>query len=234
MDDQRINLEYIEPGILIFSSKDYTTLYTNKIFLSQFHEFTKDEICLNDIFHFHSNKTKEKIRKMLSYINNTEKQLPFTLKKYDALGRHKYLIIKLIKLLDKNDNYDYCLLTFDVSNILSDDEHKSLNYIPILKNKEINLLSVDKIIFIQAENIYTRLFTAEGTFLSEFTIGNLEERLDAEKFFRVHRSYLINIHYIEKIIRETHGLNIQMKFYKNKIPVSRSRKDEFKNFIGLR
>ncbi|MDY6820145.1 MAG: LytTR family DNA-binding domain-containing protein [Deferribacterota bacterium] len=234
MDNKRINLEHIEPGILIFSSKNYTILYINRIFLSQFHEFTKDEIFQNDIFHFHSSKIREKIKKMIYHINKTEEQLPFTLKKYDSLGRHKYLMIKLIKIYSKNDDYNYCLLTFDVSDILSDEEEKILNYIPILKNKEINLLSVDNIIFIKAENIYTRLFTADDNFLSEFTISSLEERLDTKKFFRVHRSYIINMHYIEKIIKDPHGLSINMKFYKNKIPISRSRKEEFKSFIGLK
>ena len=91
----------------------------------------------------------------------------------------------------------------------------------------------DNILYIKAENVYSRVFIKNKNFLSSFTIGYLEKKLNKNRFFRVHRSYIINIKYVEKIIKKDNSYSIQMKFYNVTIPLSRSKVKEFKSFIGL-
>lgn len=65
------------------------------------------------------------------------------------------------------------------------------------------------------------------------TIGNIEQRTcSSEKIFRTHRSYLINVHYIEKITGDSQGLKIHLKEIDNIIPVSRSKIRNFRELIS--
>ncbi len=231
---KEFNLKDIEPGVVVFSKEDYRVHFINNVFLSQFSEFSKKDLFEKDILSFHKPRSIKKIEKIIDLLENTEKNSPILLKKYDLSGIDRYLLIKLIKLLSNNEGkYLYCLLTFDITEYLLDNK-KIINYLPIQQKNEIKLLLADDIIYIQAENIYSTVFTENRKFLTYFPIGYLEKKLNKNNFFRIHRSYIINITYIDKIIKEKNLYVIQMKFYNTKLTVSRSKVKEFSSFIGLK
>lgn len=227
------NLKDIEPGVIIFSNSDYKIDFVNNIFLLQFSEFSREELFEKDILAFHKPASIKKIKKMVDTLTNTERASPFLLKKYDLYGNDKYLLIKLIKLVSSNSNIRYCLLTFDITEYIFD-HSKVINYLPIQQRNEIKLLLVDDIIYIKAENIYSTVFTKNKKFLTYFSLGYLEKKLNKNNLFRIHRSYIVNIQYIDKIIKEKNSFIIQMKFYNTKLPVSRSKIKKFSTFIGLK
>jgi DNA-binding LytR/AlgR family response regulator len=231
---KEFNLNEIEPGVMIFSKETYKVCVVNNTFLLQFSEFSKEEIFERNILSFHKEDAIKKIKHLIELVNNTKTSSPFLLKKVDLHGNDKYLLIKLIKLFDGVDMEQfYCLLTFDVSEHILDN-NRFISYLPIEQKNEIKLISADKILYIKAENVYSSVFTKNNNFLSYFTIGYLEKKLNKNRFFRVHRSYIINIKYIEKIIKKDNSYSIQMKFYNETIPLSRSKVKEFKSFIGLK
>jgi two-component system LytT family response regulator len=53
--------------------------------------------------------------------------------------------------------------------------------------------------WLEAEGKYVRLHVGKETHLLRETIGNLESRLDAKKFLRIHRSYIVNIERIQEL-----------------------------------
>jgi two-component system, LytTR family, response regulator LytT len=55
------------------------------------------------------------------------------------------------------------------------------------------LLEYDQIHFAQADGDYSRVHTYDRTYLCTASLGDLEERLPASRFARVHRSYLVNL-----------------------------------------
>ena len=57
------------------------------------------------------------------------------------------------------------------------------------------------------------------------TIKHFEELLDPSSFFRVHRSNIINIKYIEKYVKGEGGYIVLKQG--DRIPVSRRRKEAF-------
>lgn len=231
---KEFNLNDIEPGVMIFSKDNYKVMFVNNTFLLQFTEFSKKEIFERNILSFHKPEAIKKIKSLIELINNTTISSPFLLKKYDLHGNDKYLLIKLIKLINSEDNdHLCCLLTFDVTKYILDN-NKIISYLPIQQRNEIELMLADNICYIKAENIYSRVFIENKNFLTYFTISYLEKKLNKNIFFRVHRSYIINIKYIEKIIKENNYYLVQIKFYNELIPVSRSKINEFKSFIGLK
>jgi two-component system LytT family response regulator len=66
-------------------------------------------------------------------------------------------------------------------------------------------VQADEINYISSEEKYVSLHTPSGTFLLRDTMNNMEEKLDPDKFARVHRSYIVNISCIKEIHPWSHG-----------------------------
>ncbi|MEO1517156.1 MAG: LytTR family DNA-binding domain-containing protein [Bacteroidota bacterium] len=77
------------------------------------------------------------------------------------------------------------------------------------KNK-LRILDVADIIWIDAQKDYSRLVTARQSFLSNYGIGQVAEKLDPQLFIRVHRSSIINIHYIQEIFKYPSSYDVKM------------------------
>ncbi|MBO9732057.1 MAG: LytTR family transcriptional regulator DNA-binding domain-containing protein [Chitinophaga sp.] len=91
-------------------------------------------------------------------------------------------------------------------------------------------LNVEHIIFFEAEKDYTHIHTEDKTYLSNFGIGVLEQRMSPALFLRIHRSYIINIHCIKEVTREGYSVQVTMK--NNKVlNVSRKYMDELKKLL---
>ena len=56
------------------------------------------------------------------------------------------------------------------------------------------------IVYAEAENVYVVVHTVHGNYRTRLSLGKLCESLD-ETFFRVHRSFAVNLKYVKKITR---------------------------------
>ena len=80
-------------------------------------------------------------------------------------------------------------------------------------------INVSDILFIRADDNYSRIFTIKKNYLLSKTLKSLEGKLPKEKFMRVHRSYIVNLNTIEKIKENT------IFIHKHSLPISRSYMD---------
>lgn len=64
---------------------------------------------------------------------------------------------------------------------------------------EIFFLKADEIDWIEAEGDYMKLHTAGRSYLMRETMARLEARLDPRKFYRIHRSTIVNIDRLRKL-----------------------------------
>ncbi len=88
------------------------------------------------------------------------------------------------------------------------------------------IVDTNDIVHLDSESNYTRIFFKNGQkVLVSRTLKDLEELLDAQKFFRVHHSHVINLHSVRKYLRGEGGEVILEN--KSQIPVARSKKEEF-------
>lgn len=71
-------------------------------------------------------------------------------------------------------------------------------------------LPVSDLLYITADDDYSRLVTPERTYLSTYNLKETGTRLDPEQFLRVHRSTIVNRLAIREIHREGHGFGIVM------------------------
>jgi two-component system, LytTR family, response regulator len=72
-------------------------------------------------------------------------------------------------------------------------------------------LDMQDIIYLEAEKDYTRVYTPQKSYLSNYGIGILEQRLNPAVFIRIHRSNIINIHHIREVYKENSDVYLVLK-----------------------
>jgi two-component system, LytTR family, response regulator len=114
---------------------------------------------------------------------------------------------------------------------------KTLQIIGINVLRGIDFLIVSDIICCKASGNYTEFYlTGKRRITATKTLKSVEDLLTEHVFFRVHDAWLINLHHIKKYKSDREGgLAILTEFhpdYKDGIPVSRRKKDEFLKILS--
>jgi len=83
--------------------------------------------------------------------------------------------------------------------------HEDGAMIALSTQEAVQLVAFKNIIRLEAESNYTRVYLADGTFiLISKTLKDLEEKLDG-RFFRTHKSHLVNRAYFKAYIKSEGG-----------------------------
>jgi DNA-binding LytR/AlgR family response regulator len=95
--------------------------------------------------------------------------------------------------------------------------------------KEIKLISPDDVVFFESDTRYTRVVTADQEALIRTPLKELLAGLDAEVFWQVHRSVLVNSRHIASAVRvDENNMVLTLKGRPEKLPVSRQFQGLFK------
>lgn len=95
------------------------------------------------------------------------------------------------------------------------------NFIIIKEGYDKYKIPVQEILYLEAMKDYTKIVTASGQYLVLSTLTAMYEKLPADKFTRIHRSYIVNPDKISatkgnKVFIATHELPVG-KLYKNQL-----------------
>lgn len=96
---------------------------------------------------------------------------------------------------------------------------------PTLKGFEC--IPWNEIQFLEADGNYTRIHTTGRKIMISQTLKKVEDQLPARLFFRVHRSYMVNIHYIQAYHSYSDSQYLLLE-NGDSIPVSRAIRSRFK------
>lgn len=88
----------------------------------------------------------------------------------------------------------------------------------VKSNSRIVRINIEDIIYIEARGDYAVFKTDDKGYIVSTTIKNVEEKLDANRFVKVHRSYIVNVDKVVDIEENNLLINEQV------IPISRSQK----------
>lgn len=112
-------------------------------------------------------------------------------------------------------------------------EEEVLNRIAVRNGNKIHIVSLEKIQFLEAQDDYVKLYTADGNFLKQQTMKYYERRLPAEEFLRIHRSYIVRLKEITKI--EPFGKDTHVTTLKDgtELSVSRSGYSRLKEVLNI-
>ncbi|MCU0325324.1 MAG: LytTR family DNA-binding domain-containing protein [Spirosomaceae bacterium] len=81
----------------------------------------------------------------------------------------------------------------------------------IQQNQKLITINVKEIIWIEAEGDYSKVITNRGSFLSNYGISILENKLNAQNFIRVHRSSIINLEFVKEIQKQISSYDVIMQ-----------------------
>jgi DNA-binding LytR/AlgR family response regulator len=85
-----------------------------------------------------------------------------------------------------------------------------LQWISASRGSAVQLITVDEILYFKADSKYTLVVTAEGESVIRKTIKELCDELDPTLFWQVHRSTIVNVHAIDRLLRDSRG-NMMLK-----------------------
>lgn len=159
---------------------------------------------------------------------------------------HANFAIKAIK----NDAFDYILKPIDIDELvecikrlLSEiNEHKKeaetrpgqKQRLKISDSKGVHLLEVSDIIYLEADNNYTIIHLEKGSHDGKFvvsrTMGEYESVLPQESFFRIHKSYIINIDKMKNYTRDDSTYVVMSNG--DTIEISRRKVSKFRQYLN--
>ncbi len=86
--------------------------------------------------------------------------------------------------------------------------------------------------WIGAEGNYARLHTSERSYLIRESMQKLEEELDPALFVRVHRSAIVNIERVSRLVARADGAFSVILHGEQPIPLGPSYRDRLESFLG--
>lgn len=88
-----------------------------------------------------------------------------------------------------------------------------LQRILIRTGSGVQVIPVDKITHFKAQDDFVEVHTEKESHLKYERLGRLEQLLDSHTFIRVHRSFILNVHYLKKI--EPYSKDSRLGYLKN-------------------
>jgi len=97
-------------------------------------------------------------------------------------------------------------------------------HLPIERDGGTHFVAVDDVVAIHANAHYTYIFNGNDKLFCPLAIGDVESRLDKERFVRIHRSHIVNIERVVGYKRSGDNEMVEMDAGQDyAVPVSRSR-----------
>ncbi len=138
----------------------------------------------------------------------------------------------LIKAVDKAKNAIQKDLLFDqqLGNLMQNIKTNTFDKITLSTSEGLVFVDLKDILYLKSDVNYTQFFLKkEGKILVSKPLKDYEELLPIDSFFRIHQSYIVNIQFVIKVLKEDGGYAL-LKNGK-KVPISRRKKDAFLNLL---
>ena len=158
----------------------------------------------------------------------------FLLKPYRDERFYK-TIEKLLKLSQPEIdlNFERKMNEFFKMNEERKQEKEIASRLPVKQGHRTILLDPAKIKYICASGYYAEIYTEENKYVLRESLKKLIKQLNQQIFFRIHRSAIVNINYIQEIVHSDYSeLDVRMKDNKL-IRVSKSNKKDFLLQLGI-
>lgn len=104
-----------------------------------------------------------------------------------------------------------------------------LDWLKVGEGDEIRLIAPEDVLYFQAQDKYTAVVTRDREWIIRTPIKELEERLDARDFWRVHRNTIVRVPAIDRVSRDFRGRYLlSLRGGKEPLVVSRQYAHRFK------
>ena len=108
-----------------------------------------------------------------------------------------------------------------------------VNRVVVRKGNSINIIPVEQIKYVEAQDDYVMLYHSSGKALKQQTMKFYEENLPKTDFVRIHRSYIVKIGEINRIEPYTKDNHVAVLHSGDKLPVSRAGYKHLKDELNF-
>ena len=106
-------------------------------------------------------------------------------------------------------------------------------HLPVERDGGTHFVAVDEVVAIHANAHYTYIFDGNDKLFCPLAIGDVESRLDGNRFVRIHRSHIVNIDRVVGYRRSGDNEMVEMAAKQRyAVPVSRSRIGSLKSRVA--
>jgi DNA-binding LytR/AlgR family response regulator len=110
------------------------------------------------------------------------------------------------------------------------EKRRRLRWVSVLEGRELHFVTTEEILFFRSDQKYTAAVTREREHLVSRPLKQLVEELDPDAFWRVHRSYVVNLRAILSVRRMAGGgMEIVLRDHAERIPVSHAYAHRFRH-----
>ncbi|HAD97329.1 MAG TPA: DNA-binding response regulator [Cryomorphaceae bacterium] len=164
----------------------------------------------------------------LPFIFTTAFADPQTIEKARDMGPFGY-IVKPYGIKDIHASLEVAMGTYrsmqELKQSQLQESYVRNNHLYVKMDSRLVKIKDDDILYIEAQGDYAVFKTEKKSYVVHTTMKNIEQKLDPEKFLKVHRSFIVNLDHIVDI--EDTNLLIKEKV----IPVSRGNRESLMNRI---
>jgi len=126
---------------------------------------------------------------------------------------------------------DHLLRMYD--NLISRQGHLScIQKILVKESKKIFMVPVQEVYYIEASGDYIRIHLKNKSHLVNESLDNIQAQLNPKEFFRIHRSFIVNVQYIKEFVPHFNSEYFIILENDAQVKLSRSYKDQFRSLIG--
>ena len=115
-----------------------------------------------------------------------------------------------------------------------DSQPKLIDRLAIKSRGRVVFLRTDEIEWIEAAGNYVEVHSGKDCHLIRDTLNNFEEKLDARKFMRIHRSCMVNLEFIKELQPGAAGEYVVLMRDGRQLTLSRGYRDKVQQLIGGR
>lgn len=132
-------------------------------------------------------------------------------------------LVDAVKKISQQEKSD--ILTEQINNLLEVSQKKVFDKIALTTSEGTSFLKLKDIIKLVSDGSYTTFHTHSG---EEITVSRgikeYETLLPSDTFCRIHQSYIVNIDFVKKILKEDGGYVLLES--DDKVPISRRKKND--------
>lgn len=154
--------------------------------------------------------------------------IDYILKPIDEEEIVRVLENKVFKKDDQDERLDLLM------EYIERNKKKTIDKITLHNEDKMIPIKYSNIVFITVEDKLTTIYAIDGRYTSYLTLNDFVNKLPRGKFFRSHKSFILNLEHIELIEPWFNStLNIKLRNYEHNIPVSRNYVKEFKEIMNI-
>lgn len=110
-----------------------------------------------------------------------------------GFGIFAYILIRII-------NITHSLQELENTEIIPEDKpNESIDRISVKTGSKVEVIQTKDIMFLQSNGDYVSIYSKDKVYLKEQTMKYFEENLNSKQFVRIHRTYIVNIDFIDSI-----------------------------------